>query len=66
MNTQEIGKIANKINLDLIRMGLNDAEISFVGMNLYSYSIASTVFDIIENEGAIKAYREAKLESDKN
>ncbi len=48
MNSGELGKIAYRINVDLVNQGLNDAEISFIGTCLLSYSIAQTTMRILE------------------
>lgn len=48
MNTDQLGAIAFEINLKLVRQGLTDAEISFVGMTLMSYAIGSTMAGIIK------------------
>ena len=48
MNTDQLGSIALDINLKLIRQGLTDAEVSFVGMTLMSYAIGSTMAGIIK------------------
>lgn len=48
MNTDQLGAMAFDINLKLIRQGLTDAEVSFVGMTLMSYAIGSTMAGIIK------------------
>lgn len=43
MDTDQLGIIAHDLNLRLIEMGLDDAEVSFVGMCLMSYAIGQTI-----------------------
>ena len=42
-NVDQLGKLAQDLNIHLIKRGLSDAEISFVGMCLMSYAIGQTI-----------------------
>ncbi len=49
MDTDRLGIIARDVNLNLVRMGLTDAEVSFVGMCLMSYAIGKTIASMQRN-----------------